>query len=465
MTPAPSQDRPLAAPLISLAAGGLGYALQVSNGNLHPVSIRWLTVALIASVLAMLLPSRQNLGRYAERAAVLVLGLGLIVQFAQLATAAPAMYLRSNRESFQLFLGGVAAAAVLAGAGLGNESWLGRWRLPLLVLLHLNLGHWILQHSPRPHIDVFAWHVEALKALGQGMNPYAITMPDIYGHDLFYAPGILDKGRVQVGFPYPPLSLLVSGAGYVLGGDYRFSNLVAMGLAAVCMGYCQPGRVAPGVAALFLFTPRTFFVLEQGWTDAYPALLLAFTVWCACRAPRLLPVALGLLFAIKHYMVLAVPLVYLLHPGATPWRATLRTLLKAAALAAVITLPFALLDPVAFYQDLIGFQLRQPFRIESLSYLAWWNQQMGTRPPSWLGFLAPLPVIGLALWRAPRTPSGFALSVALLFLVFFAFSKQAFCNYYYFIIAALCSALAAWSAPPRVRPEDAAAQVPAPTHA
>jgi hypothetical protein len=31
--------------------------------------------------------------------------------------------------------------------------------------------------------------------------------------------------------------------------------------------------------------------------------------------------------------------------------------------------------------------------------------------------------------------------------VFFAFSKQAFCNYYFFVIGALCGAVAAWRPP------------------
>ncbi|EPX62674.1 hypothetical protein D187_008862 [Cystobacter fuscus DSM 2262] len=449
-TPAPN-DRSLFAPLVAIAAVGLGYAIQVSNGNLHPQSVTWLTVAVVTSTLALVLPTlrREDATRQAERLAVLVLGAGLIWQFAQLCTTSPAMYLRPGREGFQPFLMGIAAAAVLAGAGLGSDSWLGRWRLPLLVGVHLALGYWILRASPRPHIDVFAWHVEALQALGRGVNPYAITMPDIYGHDLFYEPGLLANGRVQVGFTYPPLSLLIAGIGYVLGGDYRWANLVAMGLAAVLMGQCQPGRLPAVAAAVFLFTPRTFFVLEQGWTEAHIAFLMALTVWSACRAPRVLPVALGLLFASKHYLILAAPLVVLLHPGPSPWRATVRTVLKAVAVAAVITLPFAVLDPVAFYQDMITFQLRQPFRVESLSYLAWWNQHMGVRPPPLLGFVAVLPVIGLALWRAPRTPAGFALAVGLLIMIFFAFSKQAFCNYYYFIVAALCCALAAWNAPVR----------------
>ena len=56
---------------------------------------------------------------------------------------------------------------------------------------------------------------------------------------------------------------------------------------------------------------------------------------------------------------------------------------------------------------------------------------------------------------APRTAAGFAGSVGLVMLVFFAFSKQAFANYYFFVIGALCCA-AAVSVGPRPR-RDAAA--------
>jgi hypothetical protein len=49
-----------------------------------------------------------------------------------------------------------------------------------------------------------------------------------------------------------------------------------------------------------------------------------------------------------------------------------------------------------------------------------------------------------------RTPSGFALAVSALFLAFFVLNKQAFANYYFFVIGALCVAVAA--ADPAGRP-------------
>jgi hypothetical protein len=61
--------------------------------------------------------------------------------------------------------------------------------------------------------------------------------------------------------------------------------------------------------------------------------------------------------------------------------------------------------------------------------------------------MALVAVSALSLWRLPSTPAGFAAAVALNSFAFFAFNKQAFCNYYFFVIGALCVALAVWRAP------------------
>ena len=69
-----------------------------------------------------------------------------------------------------------------------------------------------------------------------------------------------------------------------------------------------------------------------------------------------------------------------------------------------------------------------------------------------MAFAVAAVVMVLALWRAARTPAGFALGVAALFLVFFVLNKQAFANYYFFVIGALCVAVAATERPPAARP-------------
>jgi len=78
-----------------------------------------------------------------------------------------------------------------------------------------------------------------------------------------------------------------------------------------------------------------------------------------------------------------------------------------------------------------------------LSLPAWWHGRYGQRLPDWLGFASLLPTSALALWRCERNATGFALALALGSLVFFGLSKQAFGNYYFFSLGAICCALAA----------------------
>src|SRR5205814_2809273 len=136
-------------------------------------------------------------------------------------------------------------------------------------------------------------------------------------------------------------------------------------------------------------------------------------------------------FAVKQYAVLAAPLLFLIERR--PWR----LLLHAVAVAAVLTVPFALPDLRAFIDDLVRFQIRQPYRPDSLSYSAWANALGGRYLLPWVSFVTLAAAIALSLWaRAP-----FPAAVALSFCAFFAVGKQAFCNYYFFVLGfAACAA-------------------------
>jgi hypothetical protein len=153
----------------------------------------------------------------------------------------------------------------------------------------------------------------------------------------------------------------------------------------------------------------------------------------------------GLLLAVKQYTVFMVPLVLLLTP--LRGRALWGLLWRAGATALGVSLPLIVINLPAFVRSVVTLQLHQPFRGDSLSYLAWWVSQGEPQPPVWLAFAGVAVATALALWRAPRTPAGFAASIAFVYCVFFALNKQAFSNYYYFVVGALCVALAAHSPP------------------
>jgi len=428
---------------VAVAIIALGQALLFFGRR--PMAVLFLTAALGATVLAVLAPAASGAGpeARARRATLVILGVALPVQLLDLAVVSPGRYMEPGRAGRVLLVVAAVAAGIIIAAELAGAIRFARWRLPALIAVQLALGIWIVRASPDPFIDVFTVHLEALRALGQGLDPYGRTFSNIYSHDNFYGPGLVVNGRVQLGFPYPPLSLLMAAPGQLLAGDFRFGDAVAVALAALLIGTCRPGRLAVGAAALFLFVPRGLFVLEQGWTEPYVVLLFAATVWCACRAPALVPLALGLFFAVKQYAILAAPLVVLLHAGPGAWRKTGRTLLQAAAVAAVVTVPFIVAGPAAFVHDVLKLQIVQPFRPDSLSYLAEWAYLTGSMPWMWLPLVVTPVVVVLCLRQAPRSVAGFAGAVALSALVFFAFNKQAFVNYYFFVVGALCCALAA----------------------
>ena len=210
------------------------------------------------------------------------------------------------------------------------------------------------------------------------------------------------------------------------------------------MAYARPGRLGPMAAALFLFTPRFLFVLEQGWTEPLVVFLLAAMVFAACRRPSVVPWLFGLFLAIKQYMVFVPFLGWLLLPRPLPSGRELgRWVVKAVGIAAAVTLPLALWNVREFWNDVVALQVIQPFRVEAMSYLAWFARDGSPHLPTSLAFVAALLATGVALIRVPRTPAGFAASVAFVYCAFFAFNKQAFCNYYYFVVGALCCAIAA----------------------
>ncbi len=405
-----------------------------------------------------------------------------------------------------------------------------------------------------PHIDVWVFQQNGAAELLHGRNPYAMTFPDIYhstlaGHSAAYGTGLVLHDRLQFGFIYPPLTLLLSTLGYALTGDVRYAQVCALVLAAAFIGYLRPGRLPKLAAALLLFSPRVFFILGRAWTEPFVVLLLAVTVFIACRpfrsgqalapsvflgvavgiasgvattgaasappgmfpgitgcdagvavgvapniAPHIAPgvapgvtpdiilssahvsrppprpnclvrlgglslgLSLGLLFAAKQYTILALPLSFLLlppfllRPPKRPSRDWFRLLWPAFLVAGAVTLPFVLWNPPAFWKSVVTVQQSGPFRWDALTYLVWYglHGHPWVAQPS-VAFLcttfAVLLALGLAVWRAPRTPLGFAAALALAALVFFAFNKQAFANYYFFVIGALCCAIASCGPP------------------
>jgi hypothetical protein len=365
---------------------------------------------------------------------------GIAWQVAALLTTSPGIYLTKG-ASIDLFRTGVIVEAALVGAGVANIRSVRRSWFPALLAVQLLLGIWMIRASPSPRIDVVVVHRAAIGALLEGRDPYRITFDNIYGTGSGnYNPHDVVRDRVLFGYPYPPLSLLLAAPGQAWAGDYRYAELVALVIGAALIGYAQSAMTARLAASLLLTTPRVFFVLEQGWTEPIAVLMLALTVFCLIRKPPLAPWVGGLLLVTKQYLALAGP--PLLRFATSRRGQSFRFVLSAAIVALVVTLPFALRHPHAFINVVVLLQTREPFRIDSLSYLAW-AARAGWGAGSFAWSIAAASVaLTVGLIRTPNTPAGFAASVALSALAMFAFGMKAFCNYYFFIVGALCCAIA-----------------------
>ena len=440
----------------ALSAAAIGYAIHVRDGEYWPSALKWVTIGLLLCTAGVTLPPRRVPSGRGRRVLLVALGVGLAFQFYQLGTS-PAGGLNwwsndlrdARPENLRLFYAGVWCAAVLTTGLFFDFRPMRAVCLPLLLTVHLLMGAWMIRSSPSPAIDVYAFQQIGPAKLLAGKNPYEIGMPDVYHGTqqerdrAVYGTGLSQDGILNFGFPYPPLSLYLATAGYKLGGDHRYAQLVALTLAGLFIAYCRPGRVAALAAALLLFTPRGFFILGRGWTEPFVVCLLAATVFCACRGLRVLPVALGLLLASKQYMVFALPAVVLLVPRPWSWRRAGILVAGALLTAAVVSAPLVLWDWRAFVHSAGTVQKLAPFREDALSYLVWIYHQWGKQPGVWLAFAAMAVGMGVSLWRSPRGAAGFSGALALIYLAFIAFNKQAFANYYLFVIGALCCAVAA----------------------
>lgn len=418
----------------------LAYALYVGRGGPGPIPLGLLAVALLAAGAAVArrrplrLPILRGIGR--------LLGFGLAVQFALLfvwpVTDPLLLGGPSNYLPFWLGLTVAAVVAALPMFGLSKTGWR---RIVALAVIHLAIGIWVIESAPDPHIDLWYMQVDGVRALIDGVNPYLPIYENIHGADTtYYGPGLVVDGELTIGFPYPPLSLLLVLPGELLAGEVRYAHLVAIELSALVMAATRPGPVAPKGALLYLFTPWTFLMAVGSWTEPLVVLLLSIGVLAAVRAPRVVGPALGLLIAVKQYALLGLPLALLLL--APDRQARWRIGWQSVAVAAAVTIPFVLWDIDAFSWSTLGSIAGQVFRPDTLSYLAVLPGDWGPRL-SVVASLVLLPAAALVAWRAPRTPSGFAISFAFMLMAFFAFSRQGGGNYFFAVIGALCCAVAA----------------------
>jgi hypothetical protein len=413
--------------LWAAAALAIGHALLISDGIYNERALAWIAAGTMLTWAGFF--ARPKAGALAY----ILMAAGLLWQIGQLFSRPPMDGATAPRALKWLGLGLMAGAIVLRGRG--RAICLGGLLAGFFIY-----GVWLLRVTPAPHIDVYEVTRSACAAMAEGRNPYAIDFADIYidrpdWERAFYPPGYVYGGRVHFGYQYMPLSLLVALAGHWFGGDYRLGNLAALGMAGALIGFARAGWLTAAAAALLVTMPRAYWVIQNGWAEPVVVLCMALVVFCAMRGAGGLPYAAGLLLASKQHMLLAAPALLLVMRKPNEW-------LKAAATAVVVTLPLVLWDARAFWHSAVEVQIVNPFRFDSLNFAAAWTRLGHAPPPGAISFLLGIAAAGVVAWRGRRSPAAFAGGVGVIYLTFFALSKQTFCNYYFLAAGALCCGVA-----------------------
>jgi hypothetical protein len=425
------------------AAISLGIAIHIRDGLVHPGAIAWLCLSIGLSAASFLRwPRRLASGRYTELFPWL-LGVGLAVQFLLLLLRPPAGRMVGSHTAIYQAL---TISSLVVCVAIGVMPARGKLLFTLLLVLFAATGLWVLRSGMTPHIDVWTSQMAGLDAMRAGRDPWSSTFPDVYHLPGLYAAGTVRDGVVHLGFPYPPLTVLLDLPGYLIFHDFRYSNLAAMMITGALIAATCRGRVGALLAALFLFTPRTWLVLQNGWTEPTVCMALAATIWVAVRKPAWIAWPLGLLLVSKQYMPLAALPVVLLLGERRSLKNVGALFAKAALIGASVSLPLAFWNAKAFAHSTLLVAGGAQFRLDALSFFAFFANVYNWTPPDWAGAVSYLAAIGVGiytLFRAERSAGGFAGVMATMFLVFFSLNKFAFCNYYYFVIATLCTAVAA----------------------
>jgi hypothetical protein len=281
-------------------------------------------------------------------------------------------------------------------------------------------------------IDVFYVMQRATAAVLSGQNPYMTQLA---------APGATGVAALHHEFPYLPGAAVLAAPARLL-GDVRVMSVVAF---AVLIAFVvRLGRESPGgparawkVLALCLALPTTVAMVHWAWVDVYSVTGLAG--WLALRRQHwrwsLALLAIGL--TIKPTILIA------LVPALLWSRCARREVLIAAAIAAILMLPFALRTGLgAFYQDVIGIQVGFGFRTDGLDLSGLLYQLTGHPVPLAISLVAGALVAYLALRRRPVDLADNLIAAAMLSTAAFLLSRGAFLNFYFIPLWLLVLALA-----------------------
>jgi hypothetical protein len=320
--------------------------------------------------------------------------------------------------------------------GLNHKSF-GNYPILILMFGFLGMAHILsLLASPRPIIDVWNIHQAATDAILNFLNPYEVFIKSPYKQEL---QNYINPNGIRA--TYLPGIYIFMAPFKLLLGDTRWASVFSIWGGSLLLLKnsikTQGQREAFALAYLFSFLPINFFILEQAWNDPliiFMILLLHFFVKKGHMVGSSL--VLGWLLISKQY---AIPpaLIVLWSQKDITLRKKTQISIGAGFLACLIIGLFISFNPAAFWESIMSVLL--PARGDSLSLSSWLFLQTGKISARWILAIPFLVLIFSSrvmikdcLKRVP------IFSTAIIYLIlFFFFSRYAYCNYYWFCLGLL----------------------------
>lgn len=337
-------------------------------------------------------------------------------------------------------------AAVII-AGIAAALWKGSPLVKTAALMVLAAvfafrGHVAIQYVDEKEFDVIFFHHTAYQKLLAGGNPYAPPTPiyiRVEEARKIYPPARVHEGYVESGYVYPPLSLFMALPAYLFTHDVRYSAIVQLLLAAWLLTRLAPGDTGRLAAAALLSNPFTIEVISLGWIEPGAILLCLAFLWCWRRWPAQAGWFFGGLVSFKQTMVMWAPVGgILLVSRFAGWPERLRWAAKATASAAVpLAVGLALWGFEAMYASTVRMHAEMAARSDSITFARF----AADLPPAILNLMSLVAIacfFGLLAigWKRGWTASlpHWTTLAALCWTAFFFFNRQAFGNYYFFVI-------------------------------
>ena len=395
-------------------SAGLVVVFLLGIATPRVVQLHWSATALLAAGLVMALAWwARPTDRPSRWLAPVCVGAILVFTATAILPGADADYWDSFSASMRLLWGGV--ALVLAALPMARRREFQLWAGVVMIAAVSIAGLVHISYMSGLSTDVIAGHRVAADVLAEGRNPYAdAVFPDS-------GPRYANVGDI-VGYAYPPATMIPYVASEWL-GEARWVSVLAM--AAVMGMVLWFGSREPRAGLLLLGVAITFPMLgamyAHGWTEPL-SLVFVFAGILAGLGRVRGGVLTGLAIVSKQYMVLA--LVPLLTMRRLP---RVRLMLVVGVTGLVVTVPFLIWDPAAFWHALVGFQFDRVARTDVLSIGAF-----GIRLPIALALIASV-AFGLAVGRRVQGGWHIVLAQAATMAVYFAVSTNSFRNYWFMV--------------------------------